>query len=376
MYEVTISDTQSGDALLAFTGDEAPSACTWGTRINGFDTGQTTFETRAIGGGLTRADWRELIDPWRRTVDVGWRDDTTGILSPLLPHSGLIMGWNYDKNTGQMSVASAEARTILTRRMLFGVGTYGIGTRVITEKSIAGMIKQILWYATQGNLSVVWNMPFEFELFQESGIHGSTYWNYLFEDAEQLISDWQNTAGGPDVHWQGRRHDDTGKRDWLVRIGGTAGGPRLTGAVKQYMSAGEAIDIFNVTEAGDGTPMRTGTMALGSGSDEDILHGEAATVAVPGGYPSLDVVDQFTNIDDLERLTALAVAGTAAAKEPTKQLAGDVLARDFFPDGQVGSTIDIWDQDDMWLDDGWTSRYCVGFTGDLNETIKLQMQGV
>lgn len=373
MFEITVSDFQTGEEMYVFTAEETPSACTWGTVANGFESGQTTFELGAAQD-LSYSDWHELIDPWRRTVDVAWKDDEAA--TPHLVFSGLMMGLNYNRPKQQLTVASAEVRALLARRFLFGVGTYEIGTRSINNRSMQGQIYQILKYATQGSLSSVWNVPLYFPPIPESGPHSQDYWNYLFQNAEQMITAWQDADGGPDLHFEARK---TGKvRDWVVRTGT----PRLTGPIREFFASGDEQNAFNVTQATDGSMLRTGTFAVGNGSEEDILHGEAATVAVPGGYPSLDVVDQHKQIDDIPTLDSLAAAAVEATRTPVMQTSFDVLARDFLgPDGAgargtVGSPIDLISAGDKWMPPDRLTQYCIAYSGDMSETIKLQMQGV
>jgi hypothetical protein len=361
MYSFSISDMQTGQLLSPMKGWERPSAGRYATRANGFESGQHTFQLNS--SDFSRDDWRYLISPWRRTIDIDWDGQ--------LVYSGLIMGTNYKRNTGALTVASAEVRTILARRGLFGIGTYENGTKVLNGRSLRGLIYQILYYATQGGLSSVWDLPFKFPAFDEPGLENHTYWNYLFESADTMISDIEETVGGPDTHLKAQR-TVAGLREWLVRVGN----PRLDGPLKEFMASGSAPDALNLESDMDGTLMRTGTWAIGSGSEQDILHGEAATVAVPGGFPSLDVPDQFKNIEVQEELDAHALARNNAFMNPTEQVAFDVLARDFLPDGTVGSTVKVWDSGDKWMPDGWTSRYCIGFSGDMSNVLRLELQEV
>lgn len=361
-YVTTISETQgNGEILLKMTGQEKPKSGTFGSRLNGLETAQHSFH---LGGSkLTRADWRELIDPWRRTIDVDY--------GGALPYSGLIMGWNWDEDTEVLTVASAEARTILARRMLYGIGTYGSGTKVLNGRSLRGHIYQILYYATQGNLSSVWNMRFTFPAFDEAGSHDDTYWNYLFENAEMMISDLTETENGPDFHLQARRLDGI-SRDWLVRVGD----PILTGPAKEYHGKGEKPTATAVQEKGDGQQMVTGIFTVGNGSEEDMKHGEAATVAVPGGYPSLDVVRQFKNIDDVAQLDAFARAEREAFRRPTSQSTYRVAASSFFPDGLPGSPVKLWMPGSKFLPDEQNHR-CIGYQGDItSEFITIDTQEV
>ncbi|GAA2230278.1 hypothetical protein N1031_06955 [Herbiconiux moechotypicola] len=341
-------------------GQEYPSASTWATRLNGFDTGSTTFQLGA--SKLTRADWHELIDPWRRTVEVCWDDQ--------IVYSGLMMGTTYDRSAATLTVASAEVRTILARRMLFPIGGYATGTKNFTSRTLRGLIFEILQLATQGDPSVVWRLPFSFDgLSAEIGPEARTYFAYLFENAEKLITDLQDADGGPDVHFQARWASDL-RREWLVRLGS----PKLSGPARSFTTVGRAPTALNVQETLDGTQMVTGIFLAGAGSEEDMLHGEAATVAAPGGYPSLDVVRQAKKLTDQSQLNVRAAAERDAFRLPTKQLSFDVLARDFLPDGVPGSPVALWDEGDFWLPDGQNYQRCIGMRGDLSERITLDTQ--
>lgn len=358
MYSFSFTDTQTGETLLNLEDGEMPSSGSYGSRLNGFESGQHTFQLGS--SDLSRADWRELTDPWRRTLDVDWDGQ------PVF--SGLTMGYDWDRNSGALSVASAEVRTILARRHLFGIGGYAAGTRVLNSRSLRGLVLQLVYLATQGNYSSVWDLPFYFPTFDEVGPHNRTYWNYLFEDAEQAISEAQDTEGGPDVYFKRIKTGNT--RKWEVQVGA----PRLAGPMREFMLTGDEPNAFNVKETGDGTQMVTGVFAIGSGSEQDILHGEAATVAVPGGYPSLDVTRQFSNIDNVPQLDAMARSERDAFKAPTAQLSFDTLAGEFFPGGQPGSSVWAWSDGDLFIPDGWQQKYCIGVRGDMSEIISLDVQ--
>jgi hypothetical protein len=358
-YTTYICGLQSGEVLMPMLADEAPFDGRWATRMNGIDSAQHSFQ---LGSSeLSREQWRDLIYPWKRTIEVEWNNG--------LVYSGLIMGTNWNEDTQTLTVASAEVRSILARRMLFGVGTYDGGTRILTNRSLRGLIYQILFYATQGNLSLGWDLPFSFPAFDEVGAQNREYWNYLFQNAEQLISEAQDSEGGPDVHFQ-PRWNGAGRREWLIRLGN----PKLTGPSKDYHAKSAEPDASTVLEDMDGTEMVTGVFMLGDGSGPDMPHGEAAVLALPGGGPSLDVTNtDFKDLGDVNELAAHARAERDAMQNPTRQTSFSVLAKSFLPDGLPGSPVTLWTPGSKWLDDRQDLR-CIGVHGDMTERITIDTQ--
>ncbi|MGO4488148.1 hypothetical protein [Microbacterium sp. 2RAF4] len=126
----------------SITGDEIGRAwpkddASWAMNLSG--TGQCTFSFRVDDAdtGLTRADIDRLFTPNSRSLSLRWGDaDVIGAWK--------IDDWDYDEDTGTLTVTGVQIRGEAKWRMTYGVNAFELGTLTVTNRSASGAVRAIL----------------------------------------------------------------------------------------------------------------------------------------------------------------------------------------------------------------------------------------
>lgn len=357
MWSYWIVATQSGVKQLQVV----PSAGRWRTVMNGVGDGEHTFPLRDTLTALPRSTWQGLAQPWARTLVVCW-DDT-----PV--YAGVILKSKYERATGMLELTHSELRVIFSRRMSFMVPTFTpSGSFTLSSKSLRGLVRGVV---AKGAISVPgddWHIPVVLPA-DEGGSESRTWFTYNFDSIESMITELQDTDGGPDVHLS-PRWSTSGTLEWVLRIGT----PALTGVTVEWNATANS-DALELVQTMDATKQVTGMFALGNGSEQDMKVGKSPNVGIPGSdIPNLDTTRPFKSVDNVTELNALALGELKAFREPTTQFSVSTLASGVLPALVVGSTIKVWVDGDEFMNDGWRTGYLLGMSGDTSEKIGLEIQ--
>ncbi len=350
MWSVAVHDTQSG----AFLANVDPASGSWGR--GSVAEREHVFPLR--GNGMSRATNRSLFQKWQRTIVQRWNG------APV--YAGLISDTSYDRDTGMLSVKHTDLRTVLSKRMLFGVGSYNpAGTVVCTSLSRRGIARRLLYLGFVYPFSAAWPLPVNLPA-EESGSINRTFYYYDFQTVDQLLTDLQGESSGPDVELQPKY--TSGVLSWDALIGS----PYLSGPSYDMHLAGDLPPV-GVTVAENGQKQATGVFALGRGSEQDMRVGSDA-LPVSAGL-SKDFAVPHKDVDDVARLNSLASADVAALSSPTVQWSMRVNTSVVSPGTlRVGSTVRTFSQGDEWIADGWTSHRVIGFDGDFSDWLTLDLE--
>lgn len=192
---------------------------------------------------------------------------------------------------------------------------------------------------------------------------------YEFATAEDMLSEVQNADGGPDVYFRPRWSPTTGNLEWVVDIGA----PGLSGPTVEWVLDAPNSPAMDVMQHTDGTKTLTGIIALGKGSEQDMVIGFAGGL---GSFPVwLDATKSHKSVDDAPRLDALALGELRSVEQPTAQLTiGSAPATVALPDVRVGSTIRLLSSGDPFITDGTHVLNVIGMSGGPGETVSLETQ--
>lgn len=359
LWSFFIVDTNTGVKQLQVF----PFSGSWRSVINGFGSGQHAFQLRDFGTKLPRATWRSLTQPWARTLVVCW----AGV--PV--YAGIIQHRHYSRATGILTVRHSEVRSIFSRRHPFGVNEYEVGTLTVTNKSIRGAIRAIV-LACAGPRSSRWVLPIVYPP-DEAGTYSNTWPNFSFPLGEKMISDAQDMEGGPDVHFQPRWAAD-GSIEYELRLGV----PRIPGATFEWLATAEQSGAIDAEVEDDASKQLTGVLTIGEGSEVDIKWGRAPELTGGSVIPYLDTSRPYKSIGDQAQLDSFARAELATFREPTTQYSMSVLASGY-PGAdklQPGSRLRLGFNGDEFINDGFAQLHLLGLSGDMTQTIKLEVQGV
>lgn len=358
MWSFWIVDTQSGDKQLQVE----PSDGRWRAVINGIGQGTHAFQLRDTRTALPRATWQGLVRPWARTLVVCW-DDT-----PL--YAGVILRHRWDRTSGVLTVEHSELRVIFSRRFSFMVPTHTPGgSFTLSGKSLRGLVRGVVARGAHSIPGDNWHLPVVLPA-DEAGSQSRTWFNYLFTSIEEMVTEVQNTDGGPDVHLQ-PRWSAAGKLEWLLRLGT----PKLTGGTFEYNASAQASSATDVTQVTDATKQLSGVFALGAGSEEDMRVGKAGGLAGTD-IPDMDTSRSFKDKDVISELDGLALSELKTFREPTVQVGFGTLATET-PGADalvLGWTLRLWVDGDEFMNDGWRTSYLVGMSGDMSMRVGLEIQ--
>lgn len=347
-----ICDTITGQKQLLVN----PVSGSWERKLNGVGSGQHTFVVQ--GHPFGRARWRDLLDQkWNRTLVVCW--ETVPV------YAGIITAADPQSN-GTVVVSHYELRAIFDRRFPFTVSGYTEGTRYIPDRTLRGMVYQMLVQAVTG--APRRSLPLAFPAFDEAGSEDRVLYNYEFISIEQAIREVQDSDNGPDIDFQPRWTFD-GKLQWLIRVGT----PFLDGPAFELNPTAPQSRVISVSGQTQGDRMVTAVHAIGKGEEEDMRVGGAE---IGGTTPALEVARPFKTIDDLNALNAHALSEAETFAVPIMQPAVTLPASMVMPNLLPGSTVRLLFEDHWWFLDEPMNMRCVSFSGDGTASISLSVQEV
>lgn len=300
VYSVAIVDSFSGLVLHRPLAD----AGSWQSFINGIGSGSTAFRLRdEQQPTLARETWRDITEPWARTIVVSYRDRAV--------YAGLIDGRAWDRDAGVLTVTHQELRGLLRKRLSSDLPRFRAnGALLIEQRSLRGVLRDVLAYALRDAPGSIWQMPVDVGTVDGGGY---TYkWPHTkFDAVDAIIAELTDTAGGPDL-WLQPRWAEQGRFDWRAIIGT----PRVPGSRLEFHLGAETHPVSGLKERDDGARQLTGVFALGEGSEADMLVGRAGAFAGPN-IPAMDGTASFKAVADKAHLDALAAATLSTFRKPT-----------------------------------------------------------
>lgn len=360
MWSHWICDTRTGTKLVKL---EAVSS-SFARKLNGVGTGSHGFISASIGAGPTvnarRSSRLSLTRAWARTVVQCWND--------VPKYAGIITGKNVNPD-GTVTLNTKEFRELLKYRTTFGKNGYGGATDnrfELPNRSLRGIADALIWDVTQGARSN-WSLPMVLPTQDASGSQSRIYHEFNLPIIETELAAIQNTDGGPDVDFVPSWTDDD-TLQWTPRTGDLSGD-----AIEWNLSVpAPALTDFEFVE--DGNAQGNVFYAVGNGSDRDL---KVASKFLDTDDPALERIVQYSQETRSDVLQAHATEDLRAFKQATRQYSFSMQADGTpgLPDLRLGQTMRTYTSDDDWLLDGWLEHRLVGFSGDLTNTIKLQLQG-
>lgn len=345
-WSYEIRDTQTG----AFVDFVYPSAGSW---VRGsVDVREFTF--KLDGDGLTRTLRRSLFKTWERAIVVRWND--------VPVYAGLIVGRPYSPATRVLRVKHADARILLSKRKLFGVGSYNPSVPFDwTGYSTRGVVRQLFYYGLFHPYSAAWPISGDIEGAETGSSPWAKYWPYDMQENETILSQVEGRDDGPDTDLSIEYR--SGRLYWVPRIGT----PFLSGPAFECRLEGDSI-LTSVEVLEDALEQATGIFTVGRGSEVDMRVGSAALP--PSVGVSRDYSVSFKDVDDQAALNSLASGRLAAATNPRVEWRASGHTSVIAPDMvRVGSILSIWVEDDPWLDDGWNRQRVLSFSGSVGSDV-------
>ncbi|MDY1005751.1 hypothetical protein [Curtobacterium sp. CFBP9011] len=275
-----------------------------------------------------------------------------------------------DDAAGTVSLNTLELRELFKYRTTFGQNGYNgqlDGRFVLQNQSLASLAGHLLWDVMQGPTGN-WQLPLVLPPRGMNGPESRTYHEFNLPIIETELAAVQNTKGGPDLDFEPSWTDD-GSLQWTSRVGDLSGS-----TLEWNLNAPRpGLTKFQFTE--DGNAQGSIFYAIGNGADLDLKVETSATVLAADEI-ALERVVRYTQERDRRVLSLRASEDLRTYTKPTRQYSFSMQA-DGAPnlgDLRLGQTLRTYTDGHDWLPDGWLTHRLVGFSGDLTNTIKLQLQ--
>lgn len=361
-----VVDTRSGAKILQVH----PSSSSFSRVLNGEGSGTHTFQ---LGERVVPRDvWRLLSVPWARTLVISW--GATAV------YAGVVVDSDYDRDSMVLSLSTADIRKVFSYRFPFGATSYyeadGVtpGKLVCSNLSLRSIVSRVMGAGMVGPFPI-YSLPITLPPTSEAGPHSRTFYNYNFRTVDDLLDELQSTDGGPDIDFEPVWVDTLLR--WTMRTG-TPAQPQLTGNTFEWNTAGEKCGLTGIRQTVSGAKQASGVFSIGEGSEEDMrVVGFGLESAAP--FPALDVTQSFKSgeLDDTA-LFAQSKAMLDLLKTSTVQWEMGALASGYPGVDQLrlGSTLRVNFKDDPWVDDGWSVTRLIGFSGDMSERVRFDVQTV
>lgn len=367
--DTTVYDTQQGFRLAPLF----PSSQSWTTRIGAPGSGTSVFQLADTD--MTREQWRELMRPWARTI--------VQSIDGQPVYAGVIISRSYDKSSKTLTVRHSEVREIFSRRFSFGLNGYAgssnpadpdyHGALRIVNRSARGTARAIIERgALMGPTGHPWRLPIEVPA-DEAGDVNVVWENYQVRSIERLLTEVEERHDGPDIYFRPTADPATATLEWEMQIGN----PRLSGQFFHWPLDAPEPTPFEVAVEEDAAKQLTGVFMLGTGQGVDQKRGDAL---ITSGLitPILDRVDSASQVGDVDQLNSLAQGQLTAHAIWTTQVSMSVRASSL-PDARFltpGATVRIDTLDDPWMPDDAGLFYVISVSGDLTDTLKLEVQAI
>jgi hypothetical protein len=362
MWSTVICDTITGRQLATVE----PLSGSWERKMNGIGTGSHTFVTSSIGAGATigarRASRRELLTPWGRTLVQCW--------DGVPRYAGLLLDPVLERDKGTVTVGHTEVRELWKHRTTFGTNGYSgnieDGKLPILNQSLAAIAGWLIHVSLEGP-GANWSLPFVLPDRSAAGTDSRTWYDYNLPFIDSELTEIQDSEGGPDIDLV-PRWSATGTLEWVIRVGA------LSGAALEWNLSAPEPALTGVKSTLDGSKQSNVLYATGDGQEVDLLVRSAR--AASATIPALERIESYSQLEDLKALQGHANEDLATFRAPTTQHSMRMQA-DGTPgvsDLELGQTLRTYTADDDWFDDGWDAHRLIGYSGDLSNTITLQLQ--
>jgi len=353
-WSVWACDTVTGTRLQKLP---QPAAFSWARALNEGSGGSATIPLRAANfAGL---NLKSLSTPLARTWVLDW--DGSAV------YAGIIEDRIYNHKAGTLTLPHSDLWTILDRRLAIDhrEPVAKVVHQSFTSLSSATVAKKMTQLGIAGLSDMNMLLPITFSA-DSSGPITRKYYGYHFAWLGDVLRDLMNEDGGTDIDFRPRWLAN--KLDWQMRTGS------LTSGTFEWHLGVDKSGTIGLTVTEDSSKVATASYAIGEGSEVDKLARSRRVIDPP--IPFLDRITALSTEDNEDALTRYAIGDLAAFQKPTEQWGFSTMASGTpaVSDLLLGGSAKTWVQEDPWLSTGWHNNRIIGFSGDLSEKVKLQLQ--
>ncbi|KWR73334.1 hypothetical protein RN04_03570 [Arthrobacter sp. W1] len=337
----------------------------WSRKRNGRAGGQLTINTldERFQGVQRLPIW-----PWQSWVVIEWQHPSSATWHVV--YAGVITEDSYDWASKKITISHQDVWSIFDQRIVTTDRTNDIaGSKVIwSGLSKATMIKRIIQNSISSFGSpLMYDMPFLLPA-DEAGTEELTVYGYNFEKASDLINDYIEDDGGPDIDFR-PYWTSYGSLAWALEVNANKA------LVWDYDLDADQASVENLTYKLSGSALCIKVYGAGEGSERRTLvrqsdHNES-------NYLAMEDSEKFSGVKDLAKLQSITTGNRLGRAAAIRQIDMTVRA-----DGSpalnelaLGGSVRWKADNDVWLPSGWHSWEVIAFSGSLtDETIKITTQ--
>lgn len=363
MYTYTLVHSLSGVRRADITSVVADAS--WKTSMPSPGQGSVTLLLRQDEPLLTRNEWREYTAHWMNALVVSWNG--------VAVYAGLIASRTWDAATGKLTVDLVELREMMSWRLTTDVAEFTwAATLSISGKSKRGMVRALIQSGMNRGDAANWDFPIDLGPDEAGGESVSAY-SWELRVIEQMVSEIQDSEGGPDVHFDPVWSGDLmgGPLIWRLRLGT----PRLAGPTFEMSQSADESPLTGVTLLEDGWKMTTGIMVAGEGSEGDMVTGSAGWGAGEIISPWRDRSIAYKQVASKAVLDSLGAEELNATRFPARLKSFSVQIDDVVHPGalRIGSRVRAWTAGDEFEPEGRFPGYLVGLSGSTKRSLDLEL---
>lgn len=331
----------------------------WERKRNGGAGGRLVLDARHEKFQGTQ---RLPIWPWQSWLVYEWRHPNSETWHVV--YAGVVVSDSYDWGSKQITIVHTDVWSLFEHRIVTTDRTNDIAGSKVTWSGVsqATMIKRIIQnITTPFGSPLMYAFPFVLPA-DASGSEELTVYGYNFEKASDLINDYIEDDGGPDIDFRPRwSSNDT--LEWVMEVNANKSkvwdydldADQSSVENLQYLLTGAELCI-KVFGAGEGSERRT----LVQQSDHDVSN-----------YLAMEDSEKFSGIKNLTKLQSATTGNRLGRAAAIRQIDMTVRA-----DGSPGlSELDLggavrWKADkDVWLTEGWHAWEVIALSGSLTDEL-------
>lgn len=331
----------------------------WSRKRNGGAGGRLVLDARHEKFASTQ---RLPIWPWQSWIVVEWQ--AAAFTAWNIVYAGVITEDTYDWASKKITISHSDVWSIFEQRIVTTDRTNDIAGSKVTWSGLskATMIKRIIQNITNGFGSpLMYEFPFVLPA-DEAGTEELTVYGYNFEKASDLINDYIEDDGGPDIDFR-PRWSSSGSLEWVMEVNANKtlvwdydlDADQSSVENLQYRLNGESLCI-KVYGAGEGSERRT----LVRQSDHDVSN-----------YLAMEDSEKFSTVKNLTKLQAMTTGNRLGRAAAIRQIDMTVRA-DGSPglnEMALGGSV-RWKADkDIWLTSGWHEWEVIELSGNLTDEL-------
>lgn len=344
--------------------------------------------------GVTGLRWTDTLNgtgsidsvtvPESVVRDLQLRQRTHGMRTSLaverdgyLKQAGPITSRSWDWERGQATFGAQGIWHWLDRRIISSTSsTPPLQAQKLTVagKSLGGIGRYLVYHVTQVH-GALYAPPIVLPA-DEAGDRTETFpqWK-LLRVGPQLREITQRETAAPDFAFPARRRtDDARSIEWVMRAG-TEAKPALSQGGPDWVFDASApkSPVLGISTDEDATQMGTNAWVTGIGQEEDILMSLTGSVELPRlGWLQTDVDESRPSVEVQATLDGHAASLLARRNRPVEKFKVAVRA-EAARQVQAGDYCRVVTRGDSWLGDMDRTMRVKSISGDLSDTVQLDM---